>query len=87
MEKKEIINTQEMIDTLQIDNVETGSKIIEMCKAKGITCSELAELLGLTGPQTFYNWKNGKSKPKLDNIIKIAYLLDIDVKEIVQIRK
>jgi transcriptional regulator with XRE-family HTH domain len=85
VELKELISTQLEMNGLLIDNAETGSKIKSLCNAKGITCAELAEVLGLTGPQAVYNWIEGKSKPTLDNIIKIAYLLRVDVKDIVQI--
>ncbi len=85
MEQKEIINTQIQMDTLLIDNAETGLRIKSLCNEKGISCGDLSEVLGLTGPQAVYKWIEGKSKPTLDNIIKIAYLLNVDVKDIVQI--
>ena len=79
-----IINYEKAF-TLFIDNAATGKKIRTLCKNSGINCSDLAEMLGFTGQQAIYNWTEGKSKPNLDNIIKISYLLGIDVKEIVQI--
>lgn len=85
MEVNEILKKQSELGSLFIDNAATGKKIRTLCKNYGINCSELAEILGFTGQQAIYNWSEGKTKPNLDNIIKISYLLGIDVKEIVQV--
>lgn len=85
MEVNEILKKQSELDSLFIDNAATGKKIRTLCENYGINCSDLAEILGFTGQQAIYNWSEGKTKPNLYNIIKISYLLGIDVKEIVQV--
>ena len=85
MNMKELMKKQTELDSIFIDNAATGKKIRSLCKNSGINCSDLAEMLGFTGQQAIYNWTEGKSKPNLDNIMKISYLLGIDVREIVQI--
>lgn len=35
------------------------------------------------GATTFFDWKSGRSTPKIDKIIKIARVLDVDVSEII----
>lgn len=85
MELTEIMKKQSELDSLLIDNAATGKKIRTLCENHGINCSDLAEMLGFTGHQAVYNWSEGKTKPTLENMIKISYLLGIDVKEIVQL--
>jgi hypothetical protein len=45
----------------------------------------LSEILGFAGQQAVYNWVEGKAKPTLENILKIALLFGIDVNEIIVI--
>jgi len=85
MEIKEIMNIQAELDSLTIDNAATGQNIKALCRGNGIRFADLAEMLGLTGPQTMYNWMEGKSKPSLDNIIKISRVLNVGVDDLVKL--
>ena len=45
---------------------------------KNITPYRVAMDTGIS-PMTLSDWKNGKSKPKFDKLLKIATYLEIDV--------
>lgn len=46
-------------------------KLEELLKERGITAYRLAKDLEMS-PMVFSDWKNGKSKPKVDKLKKIA---------------
>lgn len=52
--------------------IEKGIKITELCKKVGIS------------RDTYYKWLNGDRKPKLQTIIKVCEILEIDFKNIVE---
>ena len=47
--------------------------------------NDLSEILGFTGPQAVYNWIEGKSKPSLDNLLKISNVFGTDVNDIIRL--
>ena len=49
---------------------------------KGITSYKVASDLEIS-PMTLSDWKNGKSKPKLDKMLKISNYLGVDVSNFV----
>ncbi len=53
-------------------------KLREERKKRGMTQKELGEKVGVK-QNTFTNWENGKREPTLDNIIKLANILDVTV--------
>lgn len=61
-----------------------GNKITVYRKMKKMTQEELAEKLDVL-KQAVSKWENGKSFPKMQNIINICYELEIDYKELVEI--
>ena len=85
MKIKELLKIQSKIDSVSIDNSATGLKILELCQGNGMKSTELAEILGFTGPQAIYNWAEGKSKPTLDNLFKISHVFGTDVNDIIQV--
>lgn len=52
----------------------------EILREKGLTPYRIATDLGFS-PMLLSDWKNDKSKPKLDTMILIANYLDVDVTE------
>lgn len=59
-------------------------KIYEMLRnAKGLKDKHVADATGIT-PSTFSDWKSGRSAPKLDKIMKIAKVLQVNPAEITQ---
>jgi len=56
----------------------------ELLKSKGIKQKWLAQKIGVS-EVTISNWCNGKSFPKKEHLQKLSELLDVPVKEIVNI--
>ena len=46
-------------------------KFEQLVKERGVTAYRVAKATGLA-PTVFYDWKSGKSKPKVDKLKKIA---------------
>lgn len=84
MEFKQLSQKREELNSLFIDNSAIGLKIKDLCKADGISIPELSEILGFTSVQPIYNWLEGKSKPRLDHIIKISFYFKVDVNELLK---
>lgn len=57
-------------------------RFCEIIGKKGITPYRVAVDLGIS-PMLLSDWKNDKSKPKLDTMVMIADYLDVDVKQFV----
>lgn len=57
-------------------------KFFEIIRKKGITPYRVATDLGIS-PMLLSDWKNDKSKPKLDTMVMIADYLSTDVKQFV----
>ena len=85
MDVKEITKKRNELNSVCINNAATGRRIRSLCKNSEITLGMLSEILGFAGQQAVYNWVEGKAKPTLENIMKIALLFGIDVNEIIVI--
>ena len=46
--------------------------------SSGLTVKELAKKIGVT-PQTIYNWEQGKSEPKKNQLIALSEALEIGI--------
>lgn len=55
-----------------------GEKIKQLRRAKGLTQKELSELMEY-GNTTISNWEVNKSTPSVDDLIKLAKVLDVSV--------
>lgn len=53
-------------------------KLKELRKEKKLTQTELASKLNIS-QKSYSNWESGKVEPTLDNIIKLANILDVTV--------
>lgn len=52
-----------------------GDNIKRLRKNKGLKQQEIAELLGIKR-NTYSDWENGKTEPKLENVVKIAQIFN-----------
>ena len=59
------------------------TKYVQLRNAKGVRDSDVAKATGIQ-PSTFTDWKNGKSNPKLEKLIKIAQFFDVSIEEFVK---
>lgn len=49
-----------------------------LIKEKGVTAYRVSKDTGISQP-TFSEWKNGRSKPKIDKLMKLAEYFGVDV--------
>lgn len=66
-----------------IDVKATGLNIKTKLKEKGITITKLQNALGFRNPQAIYKWLRGENLPTIDNLILIAFILNITMDELV----
>ena len=57
-------------------------KYVELRDSRGITDYKVAVDTGIT-KSTFTDWKNGRSKPKLDKISMLANFLDCKIEDLI----
>lgn len=58
-------------------------KFEQLIQEHGVTAYQVAKDLGFT-PVLFSDWKSGKSKPKIDKLMKIANYFNIPVTELIE---
>lgn len=58
-----------------------GDNIKRLRKNKGLKQQEIAELLGVKR-NTYSDWENGKTEPKLENVVKIAQIFNTTTDEL-----
>ncbi len=60
-------------------NDDFGQRLKELRKSKGITQTELANMLHLSDKSSISRYEKGKNRPQFDIITKIADILDVSV--------
>lgn len=65
-----------------IDMIKTGENIREIMNTQGIKVSQIQEVMGFNTPQAIYKWLRGESLPSIDNILILAYVLKVQIEEI-----
>lgn len=60
----------------------TGKNISVLRKKKGLSIHELQDRLGLSVPQTIYQWEKGEILPSVDNLVILASVLEVTVDQI-----
>ena len=68
-----------------IDMAATGQNIAEMCKAHGMTMTQMADKIGVT-PVAVSKWKTGRNMPTIDNFIALAAIFGVKIDDIIRIR-
>lgn len=65
-------------------NIEkTGKNLRKLMFESGLTARIVKETLGLTSKGPVYKWMNGKGMPNMDNLVALAYMMDITVDDII----
>ena len=59
------------------------AKYVELRDAKGVNDANVSAATGIPR-STFTDWKNGRSVPKIEKIIKIAEFFGVSVDELVR---
>ena len=68
--------------TPNINMKKTGEQILYLRKKAGITVKEMQDVFGFTTPQAIYKWQHGTALPTIDNLVTLAFLLNVTVDEI-----
>ena len=65
-----------------IDLPETGKRIEQMRKQRGISVKQLQEFLGFDQPRAIYKWQRGECLPTFDNMYAMACYFGVKVDDI-----
>lgn len=66
----------------ECDKMSIGKRLLELRKAKGLTQSELGQMLSITA-QAISKWENESSEPDFDTVKKLAEIYGVSVASIV----
>ncbi len=58
-------------------------RYVALRDAKGVKDVDVAKATGIV-PSTFSDWKNGKSAPKLEKLLKIAEFFGVSVEDFIK---
>lgn len=72
---------------LTVDPYATGQNLKELMIKRNITPLKLSKLLGFTTTHAIYKWFRGENLPTIDNLVTIAYILDVSMDDIVITRR
>lgn len=59
------------------------TKYVEIRDAKGLKDADVSKQTGIQA-STFSDWKSGRSKPKLEKLMKIAKVLECSLDELIE---
>lgn len=63
----------------KIDMEETGRRIRELVREKGLSVKDVQEALSLGTPQSIYHWFEGRNLPTVDNLYALSELLEMPI--------
>lgn len=66
-----------------LDAKRTGENITRLRMEKGLSVRQLTELMCFSTTYSIYKWENGKNMPTLENLIILAYILEVKLDDIV----
>lgn len=69
-----------MIPTINVE--ETGMQIDMLIHESEYSVRDISEELGFETPQAVYKWMQGKTLPKLDNLVALAAILNVSIDDI-----
>lgn len=61
-------------------------KLKEFRTKRGLSQADLAKILGLA-PSAVSNWEQGTREPNIENLTKIAIVLDVTVDDLIEFKK
>ncbi len=71
-----------IIEYPTIDLVKTGKNIQRTRKEKGVTVTQICEVMGFENPQSVYKWQRGASLPSVENLLALSRILGIPMEQI-----
>ena len=70
----------------EVDMKLTGQKITAIRTERGMSVRELQNLLGFATPQAIYKWQRGETLPTVENLAALAFILRVDIEDILAVR-
>ena len=61
----------------------TGANIKALIKANGLKVSDIQNKCGFNTPQSIFKWMRGDAIPSIDNLVILAYILNVTIDEII----
>ena len=61
----------------------TGANIKALIKANGLKVSDIQNKCGFNTPQSIFKWMRGDAMPSIDNLVILAYILNVTIDEII----
>lgn len=71
-----------MIKYPSINLAATGSRIVSLRKAHGMSVSQLQRFFGFEHPQAIYKWQRGECLPSIDNLYAMSRLFGVSMNDI-----
>ena len=65
-----------------INLARTGTNIVMLRKAAGLTVHDPQMAFGFNSPQAIYKWQRGQSLPTVDNLYALGALLEVSMDDI-----
>lgn len=69
-----------------IDQIATGCKIKQIRKEQGFSVRDIQNIFGFDYPQAVYAWEQGKNVPTVDNLLVLAALFNVELKDLLVTR-
>ncbi len=71
-----------MNDLPEINILETSFNIRRLMRKNHLDNFDLMMKLHYSSPTNIYSWKNGTNVPNIDNLVKLAYIFDCKIEDI-----
>lgn len=65
-----------------INMKETGRKIRRIMDNNGVNVNDVQDGLNLASKASIYFWLNGRNVPSVDNLVALAYLLNVRIDDL-----
>lgn len=75
------------ISDFSINMKATGENIVQLMNKAGITVRMLQRFFGFENPNAIYKWRHGESLPTVDNLVAMAFILNVRMDDIVVLER
>ena len=75
------------ISDFSINMKATGENIVQLMNIAGITVRMLQRFFDFENPNAIYKWRHGESLPTVDNLVALAFILNVRMDDIVVLER
>lgn len=75
------------ISDFSINMKATGENIVQLMNKAGITVRMLQRFFDFENPNAIYKWRHGESLPTVDNLVALAFILNVRMDDIVVLER